>query len=131
MSPCRPMSAVSCCVQYNPFMVQATESSSGDSGRGAEGGLTAVLPSGPPRSRLVFCPADTVLLCPLAVTTEAPLKTLTSMVPFVVALRLASPISRISVPFTLNRIPAPSGMDIVRPSNGTWSQSICPSVLEK
>lgn len=125
------MSAISCGVQYILFMVQATESSSGESGIGAEGGLTAVLPSGPPRSRLVVCPADTVWLCPLAVTTEAPFKTLTSIVPFVVAFRLASPMRRISVPFTLNLIPAPSGMDIVRPSKGTWSQSICPSVLEK
>ena len=32
MRPCRPISAVSCCVQYNPFIVQATESSSGERG---------------------------------------------------------------------------------------------------
>jgi hypothetical protein len=50
---------ISCREQNSPVMVQATDNSSGESGSGSEGGLTAEVPSGPPRSMLVFSPATT------------------------------------------------------------------------
>jgi hypothetical protein len=80
---------------------------------------------------LVFSPAVTSCVPPLAEMMADPLYMLTSIEPFWVADMLALPISVMSAPLMMKRTPAPSGMVIISPSKGTWSHWICPSVLEK
>ena len=112
-------------------MVQASASSSGESGSGGEGGLTAEVPLAPPSSMLVLSPAVISWAPPLAEMMADPLYRLTSIEPFWMAEMLALPIRVISAPLIMKRTPAPSGMVIIKPSKGTSSHWICPRVLEK
>jgi hypothetical protein len=68
--------------QKLPVKVQASVSSSGERGSGADGGLIADVPFSPPRSMLVLCPAVTICVCPLDEMDADPLYRLTSIEPF-------------------------------------------------